>query len=95
MRLTTDRARQAILHPDQHVRNAAVYYFARSYSQDKDILPLVIQAIEQYGNQDAFQAYTFLERLPHGDETLRWVIERLKTNHLQPRMTCTAGCPRV
>ena len=78
MCLTKDRTKQAILHPEQHVRNAAVYYFSRSFCRDKDILPLVIQAIEKYGNDEAFQAYSFLKNLGHTDESVRWVVGRLK-----------------
>lgn len=84
MRLTADRAKQAILHPEQHVRNAAVHYFASSYSEDRDVLPLVIQAIEQYGDQDAFRAYSFLENLSHTDDTLRWVADDLRTVQRPP-----------
>jgi len=83
MRLTSDRAKQAILHPEQHVREAAVYYFSRSFSQDKDIVPLAIRAIEQYG-QDAFQSYSFLDSLVHTDETVLWMIGQLASLEKPP-----------
>jgi len=78
MRLTPERAKQAILHPEQHVREAAVYFFSRSFSQDKNIVPLAIKAIEQYG-QDAFETYSFLSGLSHTHETVEWMIHQLAT----------------
>ena len=55
MRLTEAQVKEAILSPDQDVRFAAVYYFAQSFSADPGIMPLAIQAIEQYGWKDAFE----------------------------------------
>ena len=55
MRLNADQVKQAILHEDRDVREAAVYYFARSFGTDPNIMPLAIQAIEQYGWKDAFE----------------------------------------
>lgn len=54
MRLPVERIQPAILHADRQVREAAVYFFARSYSPDPTIMPLAIQAIERHG-QDAFE----------------------------------------
>jgi hypothetical protein len=42
MRMTEAQIKQAILHDDQDVREAAAYYFARSYSSDPGIMPLAI-----------------------------------------------------
>jgi hypothetical protein len=55
MRLPPDKVKEAILHADQDVREAAVYYFARSHSSDPAIMPLVIQAIEKFGFDNAGQ----------------------------------------
>ena len=41
MRLNEDQVKQAILNSDRDVREAAVYYFSRSYSQDAGIIPAV------------------------------------------------------
>ena len=51
MRLSADKVKEAILHTDQDVREAAVYYFANSFSSDPPIMPLVIQAIEKFGDE--------------------------------------------
>jgi len=77
MRLTPDQVKQAILHSDQEVREAAVNYFANSFSPDPTIMPLVIQAIEQEGWKDAFTHYSFVGDLKQTDETVRWLIHQI------------------
>ena len=60
MRLPADKVKEAILHADQDVRDAAVYYFADSFSSDPAIMPLVIQAIDKFGFENAFDIYSAL-----------------------------------
>jgi len=55
MRLSEDKIKQAILHPDQEIRTEAILYFSRSYTSDESVLPLAIQVIEQYGWDKAFK----------------------------------------
>ena len=83
MRLPADKVKEGILHADRDVRVAAVHYFANSFSLDADIMPQVIQAIEKFGFENAFQTYSFLEDLVQTDETVRWLIRQL-TNLGQP-----------
>jgi len=45
MRLPAEKVREAVLHTDQDVREAAAYYFASSFSCDPTVMPLVIQAM--------------------------------------------------
>lgn len=78
MRLSSDKVKAAILHSNQDVREAAVNYFSSSFSADLTIMPLVIQAIQQYGWQDAFEFYSFLEDLTQTDDTVRWLICQIK-----------------
>ena len=78
MRLPGDKVKEAILHPDQDVREAAVYYFAHSFSLDPTVMLLAIQAIERFGWQDAFQTYAFFNDLVQSDETVRWFIRQLE-----------------
>ncbi len=55
MLLPAEKVKAAILHADQDVREAAVYYFAHSFSSDPTIMPVVIQAIVRFGFEQAFQ----------------------------------------
>jgi hypothetical protein len=78
MRLTVAQVKEAILSPDQDVREAAVYYFSRSFSADPSIIPLAIRAIELYGWKDAFEFYSFMSELPQTNETVLWLVRQLK-----------------
>jgi hypothetical protein len=86
MRLSPERIKEAILHPDRNVRDAAVYYFAQSHSDDPSIMPLVIQAKELYG-LDAFSTFSFLIDLVQNSETFEWIIEEIERTgeHTQER----------
>jgi hypothetical protein len=77
MRLPTEKVKTGILHADQDVREAAVYYFANSFSSDPTVMPLVVQAIDTFGFDAAFSAHSFLENLVQTDETVGWLVQQL------------------
>jgi SEC-C motif len=78
MRLSADQVNEGILHPDQDVREAVVYYFARSFCPDPAIMPLVIGAIERHGFDHAFETYTFMDDLAQTEATVRWLIAQIE-----------------
>lgn len=78
MRIAPEEVKEAIVHPDQDVREAALAYFARAFSPDPTIMPLAIEAIERYGFDQAFETPDFLEDLSQTDATVRWLIEQLR-----------------
>ncbi len=88
MRLSEDKIKAGILHPDRDVRDAAAMYFSRSACRDPSILPLAIQAIEKYGWEQAFIVPPVVEGLPLSDETLPWVVRQLDSEDV--RKDCTA-----
>lgn len=55
MRLPEEKIKQAILHPQLEIRQRAVRYFSECYSEDESVVPLVIQAVEKHGRDDAYQ----------------------------------------
>ena len=77
MRLSTERIKEAILHPDRDVRDAAVNYFAQSHSDEPTVMPLVIQAKQRYG-LDAFSTFSFLIDLVQTSATFEWTIGEIK-----------------
>jgi hypothetical protein len=83
MRLSTEKIKQGLLHPDRDVRDAVAIYFSRSACRDTSILPLAIQAIEKYGWQHTFIVPSAIEGLPLSDETLLWVLKELHQNNFQ------------
>jgi hypothetical protein len=77
MRATEEQIRQGILHPERIVRDAALRYFAESFSQDTAVMPLAVRAIETYGWDDAFRQSYLLADLAQTDETLLWAIDQV------------------
>ena len=75
MRLPAEKIKQAILHPDREVCDAAVYYFADAYSADPTIMPLVIQAFDRYG-LDAFSIYSF--ELVQTSDSIVWLMKEIE-----------------
>jgi hypothetical protein len=54
LRLPAEMIKRAILHPDSHIREMAVHYFADAHARDISIMPLVIETLEQHGKDDAY-----------------------------------------
>jgi hypothetical protein len=68
----------AILHPDIEIRDRATSYFAKAFSSDLSIMPLVIKAVETYGrHNDAYRQIGLSRDLPQTEETIAWVIDEL------------------
>lgn len=77
MRLPQAKIKEAIVHPEKLARQAALRYFADCYSQDAEIMPLAIQAIQTYGRQDAFPDVPDLAPLVQSETTVEWAIREL------------------
>jgi hypothetical protein len=78
MRYPEDKIKEAILHPDLDVRNTAIRYFYSSTSPGPTLMPLAIQAIEQYGRTKAFSFTHYLNLLPQTEPTIGWVLSELQ-----------------
>ena len=78
MRLTPDQIKQGINHSARSVRNACLAYFVDSFSSDPDVMPLVIQAIEKYGWDDAFDMDRVFGDLAQTEDTVVWAIDQLQ-----------------
>jgi DNA-binding Lrp family transcriptional regulator len=72
------KVKEAILHPDIEIRDRAAMYFAKSFSADLTIMPLVIKAVETYGRQnDAYRLIGASRDLLQTEDTIAWVIDEL------------------
>ncbi len=78
MRLPAEKVREAILSPDRVLRDAAVFYFSRSHSDDPTLMPLVIEACERYGS-DAFEMFSFLSDLVQTESSVGWIIQQIES----------------
>ena len=95
MRLAESKIKEAILHPDAEIRDRAVHYFANSFSQDTSIVPLVIQAVEQYGRKGAYQLVGASTELAHTDDSISWVLEELNREDANDYENYTFNLTRV
>src|SRR4051812_9269215 len=77
MRFPENRIREAILHPDVEIRERAVNYFAKAFDPDPTLMPLVIQAVQTYGRDDASRLIGQADDLRQSEETTAWVLGEL------------------
>ena len=78
MRYPEAKIKEAILHPDIEIRDRATMYFAKSFSPDASIMPLVIKAVETYGrNDETYKLIGAARELAQTEDTIAWVIDEL------------------
>ena len=81
MRFPEDKIKAAILHPEAEIQEVAASYFAMAYSPDDSIMPLVIQAVEKYGRENAFSILRTADRLVQTPATLQWCMAELRRDY--------------
>lgn len=77
MRYPEDKIKESILHPESEIRQRAVRYFAKSYSTDRSIMPLVIKTVETFGREDAHHLIGSSRDLPQTEAAIDWIIDEL------------------
>ena len=77
MRLPESKIKAAIQHPEEEVRLTALNYFTEPLTDDKSVIPLVIQAVETYGVDNAFRILRDADQLPQTESTINWLIGQL------------------
>ena len=96
MRLSEDKIKQAILHPEEEVRRTAIQYFSKSFSQDRAVMPLVIQAVDRYGRVNIPSLISETSTLPQTNETIQWVLNELsQTNKDKTLFSYQANLIRI
>ena len=77
MRLSENRIKEAILDTDLEIRQRAIRFFAKSFSSDTSVMPLVIKAVETFGREDAYHLIGSSRDLPQTEDTIDWIIDEL------------------
>ncbi len=77
MRTREAMIKTGILHPVHEIRNKALNYFTHGLAQDPTLMPLVIQAVERYGRDEAFTILRGADRLASTQESVRWLTAEL------------------
>src|SRR4051812_10128019 len=89
IRLPEAKIKQALLYPDKLVRHEALVYFTECFSRDTEVMPLVIQALANYGRRNAFRHLHVPENLAQSEATVDWAIREL---WFENPMTCGVRC---
>lgn len=76
MRATTEQIKQAVLHEDQDVRDAAIRYLSEESPRDPELWPLVLNALERYG-AEAFGHLYFMVDLAQTPEVVGWCLAEI------------------
>jgi hypothetical protein len=66
-----------LLHEDSYVRDAVAHYFAHSWSQDEDLIPLMLEALERYGPEETAHMLVAAPGLPLSHESLLQLLASL------------------
>ena len=77
MRLPEEIIKEAILNADLEIRQRAVQFFAKSYSADISVMPLIIKAVETFGRKNAIPLICLSRDLPQSEDTIEWVVDEL------------------
>jgi hypothetical protein len=75
--LTPDRIKPYLLHEDRFIRDAAVEYFSDSWSRDPDLIPMLLDARERFGDQEGIHALNVAYRFSQTESSLDRVLEHL------------------
>jgi hypothetical protein len=95
VRLSEDRIKEAILDTDSEIRHRAVRYFAKSFSSDTSVVPLVIEAVETFGREDAYHLIGSSSDLPQTEETIDWFIGELNDSQNAQHENYTFNLSRI
>src|SRR4051812_48031281 len=77
MLLPLDDVRHGLLHSDRDVRDAVADFFSTNEIRDPDVMPLVMQCIDDLSWHEAFSNYDFLPYVAQSKESVDWLIGRL------------------
>ena len=99
--VSESQLKAALLSPEINVRHRALDYFTRGNSSDTSVMPLVIEAIEKFGRQNAGRLIGGARDLPQQDETIAWVVRELSDEQSSqygdyagnPSMLCVEADP--
>ncbi|MGZ0167780.1 MAG: hypothetical protein ACKVII_28010, partial [Planctomycetales bacterium] len=95
VRLSEGRIKEAILDTDPEIRQRAVRYFAKSFSSDTSVAPLVIEAVKTFGREDAYHLIGLSSDLPQTDDTIDWIIGELNDSQSDQYENYTYNLSRV
>ncbi len=75
--LTGETLKPYLLHEDPWIRSDVAQYFHESWSQDKELVPMILDASEQYGFENNKFPLAYCDRFPVTSDTFNRVLQLL------------------
>ena len=66
-----------LLHPDRLVRDAVAEHLYQRWSEDQELVPLVLEAARRYGSGRCQRLFGFGERFPLSERSMAVVLVKL------------------
>ncbi len=76
--LRPEQVKPCLLHAEQAVREHAITYFDTGCSTDRELIPLIFQAYDSYGEEGSLSLLSFATRFSQTEDSLRKTIDRLE-----------------
>ena len=77
--LDPEELKPYLLHEDEPVRNAVVEYFADRRYQDEEIVPMILQACDHFGEEDNIRGLVACRRFPITEQAFLDLVARLSS----------------
>jgi len=75
--LPPERLKPFLTHEDKHVRDAVARHFGESYSRDPELLGLVMDACERYGDENNLGSLRYADQLVVPESSFVRVLQHL------------------
>lgn len=76
--LQNEELKQFLLHEDMMVRECVAYYFFESWSDDDDLIPLVLEGCRRYGEEASFSTLQLARRFRFSTAALLDAVQELE-----------------
>jgi len=76
--LQAEQVKPFLCHQEKMVREHAANYFYSSCSRDADLMPLILESCNKYGEEENSLLLAYASNFPQTENTLRTVLERLE-----------------
>ncbi len=77
--LNPEELKPYFLHEDEPVRNVVVEYFADSWCRDEDIVPMIIQACDRFGEEENICGLNACRRFPIAEQAFLDLVARFSS----------------
>ncbi len=73
--ITPEELKPFLLHEDKIVRGEIAYYFSNAWWGDEEMIPLLLQTVEKYGDKENSQVLSFAKHFPVTESSLPKLLD--------------------